>query len=73
MNEQLKAADPDIQLTKFLLRRLRQIGNVSATDLVIAKFGKFVPVVREAVECLLNVRGLSSTKKSEFGKKLLTL
>ena len=73
LTDQLRSTDPDIALTKFLLRRLRQIGNVSATALVVDKFSKFVPVVREAIEYLLHVPGLSGTAKADFGKRLLSL
>lgn len=73
LEEQLKLADPDLSLLKFLLRRLGQIGSSAEIDLVLKKFNKFVPAVREAVEFILQIPGLPRAKKAAIGKSLLKI
>ena len=73
LEEQLKLGEPDLSLLKFLLRRLGQIGSSAEIDLVLKKFNKFVPAVREAVEFILQIPGLPRAKKAAIGKSLLKI
>jgi hypothetical protein len=73
LEEQLKAEEPDLSLTKFLLRRLGQVGRGESSDLVLKKFKRFVPVVREAVEYLMQIAASDAAQKPEIGERLLKI
>jgi Reverse transcriptase (RNA-dependent DNA polymerase) len=73
LEEQIKANDVDLSLIKFLLRRLGQIGKGEASALVLKKFARFVPVIREAIEYLMQVSASDSAKKVSIGDRLLTI
>lgn len=71
--EQIHAEEADLQLVKFLLRRLSQLGDTNAIDLILDNFGKFVPVVRETMEYLLRLDSLPPERKKQIGEKILAI
>ena len=71
--EQIHEEEPDLSLLKFLLRRLAQLGDTNAIDLIFDNFSKFVPVIRETMEYLLQIESLSAGKKAGLGKKLIKI
>lgn len=73
LQEQINEEEPDLSLLKFLLRRLAQIGDTDAVDLIFDNFSKFVPVVREAIEYILSIETLTSEKKRELGERLIMI
>lgn len=73
LEEQIHEEEPDLSLLKFLLRRLAQLGDTDAINLVFDNFGKFVPVVRETMEYLLQIESLSATAKAGLGERLITI
>lgn len=73
LREQIEEEEPDLSLLKFLLRRLGQIGDTDAIDLIFDNFNKFVPVIRETIEYLLKLDTLSAEQKSEIGKRLIDI
>jgi len=73
LQEQINEEEPDLSLLKFLLRRLGQLGDTDAIDLIFDNFGKFVPVVRETIEYLLRLDGLKAAYKAKLGKKLIEI
>lgn len=73
LSEQLGDDEPDISLIKFLLRRLGQIGSTDPIDLIFDNFSKFIPVMRETIEYFLRLENLSSERKAEIGKKLISI
>lgn len=73
LEEQINEEEPDLSLLKFLLRRLAQLGDTDAINLIFDNFSKFVPVVRETVEYLLSIETLSATKKKELGERLIEI
>jgi len=73
LQEQINEEEPDLSLLKFLLRRLGQLGDADAVGLIFDNFGKFVPVIRETIEYLLRLDGLTSTQKAELGKSLIEI
>jgi Reverse transcriptase (RNA-dependent DNA polymerase) len=73
LQEQIYEEEPDLSLLKFLLRRLGQLGDMDAIDLIFNNFGKFVPVVREMIEYLLRLDGLSTERKAELGEWLIEI
>ena len=66
-------AELDIGLTRFLLRRLAQVDDKSAINLIFTNIAKFYPVFKEAIEYLQKIRKISTTMRHEVGKKLLDL
>jgi len=73
LEEQIHEEEPDLSLLKFLLRRLAQLGDTDAIDLIFDNFSKFVPVIRETMEYLLQVESLSAAAKAGLGEKLITI
>ncbi|MGB3516880.1 MAG: RNA-directed DNA polymerase [Elainellaceae cyanobacterium] len=73
LREHINEEEPDLSLLKFLLRRLGQIGDLDAIDLIFDNFKKFVPVIRETIEYLMKLDGLSSEEKAELGEKLINI
>jgi hypothetical protein len=72
LQEQINEEEPDLSLLKFLLRRLSQLGDTDAVDLIFDNFDKFVPVVRETMEYLLHLETLGRSVKKALGKRLIT-
>lgn len=73
LQEQINEEEPDLSLLKFLLRRLGQLGDTYAVDLIFDNFDKFVPVVRETLEYLLRLDGLTAERKAVLGAKLIDI
>jgi len=73
LTEQIAQEEPDLPILKFLLRRLGQLGDTSALDLVFSNFDKFVPVVKEAIDYTLRLKLISSADKVRFGKIILDI
>jgi hypothetical protein len=73
LDEQLKAKEPDLSLTKFLLRRLGQLGSGESAELVLKKFKRCVPVVREAVQYLVQVSASDATQRASMGEQLFKI
>lgn len=73
LQEQINEEEPDLSLLKFLLRRLAQIGDTDAIDLILDNFSKFVPVIRETIEYLLSMEKLPFIMKKDFGKQLIKI
>jgi len=63
LKEQVAADEPDLALLRFLLKRLGQLGDADAIDLVLDNIGKFVPVIRETTEYLLRLTNLPKKKR----------
>lgn len=73
LQEQIKEEEPDLSFLKFLLRRLAQLGDTDAIDLIFDNFSKFFPVVRETVEYLLSLEALSAARKKVLGERLIQI
>jgi hypothetical protein len=73
LQEQIAEEEPDLSLLKFLLRRLAQLGDAEAVDLIFDNFAKFVPVVRETVEYLLHLDNLSPAAKASLGARMIEI
>lgn len=73
LEEQIREEEPDLSLIKFLLRRLGQLGDTDAVDLIFDNFDKFALVIRETMEYLLRLDALPAARKSELGKRLIKL
>ena len=73
LTKQLGEREPDLPLMKFLLRRLAQLRRAESADLLLKKFKSCVPVVREAIEYLVQVSGSQSKEKTRRGEQLLKI
>ncbi|RON43691.1 RNA-directed DNA polymerase [Pseudomonas frederiksbergensis] len=73
LEEQIEEDEPDLSLIKFLLRRLAQLGDTYATNLIFDNFDKFVPVIRKCMEYLLHLDNLPADQKAKLGLKLIDL
>lgn len=73
LQEQINEEEPDLSLLKFLLRRLGQLGATGVVDLIFDNFSKFVPVIRETIECLLRLDALPDAQKVKLGARLIEI
>jgi hypothetical protein len=73
LKEQVEMEEPDLALLRFLLRRLGQLGDADAVDVIFDNFGKFVPVVRETMEYLVRLSNLPAQTWPQLGSRLLEI
>lgn len=74
LNEQIKGeSDPDPVITKFVLRRLSQLGSAEALDVVLeaATIVRLYPLFKDVMEYLRAVRHISIERRHEIGETLL--
>lgn len=71
--EQLAKEDVDWPLIKFALRRLGQMDNINAIDIVVENIDALYPVFKEVMEYIHNLRSLDSGIKQNIGQRLLEL
>lgn len=63
----------DVPLTRFLLRRVAQLGLVDTHDLLLSNLRRLFPLFREVVEALGAQDALTRSQKRKMGNKLLKL
>ena len=71
MSDQLSNEEPDLSMLRFLLRRMSQLDDAGAVDLVINNIGRLAPVAREAIQFLVKLSTLTGSAKQEAGMRLL--
>ena len=71
LSEQLSEEEPDLSLLRFLLRRMSQLDDVGAVDLVVTNIGRLAPVVREAIQFFVKLSSLADSDKQDVGRRLL--
>jgi hypothetical protein len=73
LDEQIHENEPDLSLLKFILKRLSQLGDTEALDLIFDSFDKFVPVVRETIDYIMSLSALTAPEKTKLGEKLIKI
>jgi Reverse transcriptase (RNA-dependent DNA polymerase) len=73
LEEQIHEEEPDLSLLKFILRRLSQLGDAQAIELIVSSFDKFVPVVRETIDYMMSLSALTASEKKELGERLIEI
>lgn len=73
LQEQLGNEGIDISVVKFILRRLGQIDNSDAVEVVIDNIDELYPVFKEVIEYLHSLRSLSIPMKHDVGRRLIDL
>jgi hypothetical protein len=73
LKEYITGSTVDIGLVGFVLRRLRQIRDDSALDLVLEHMEALYPVVKDAVCYITAIRRLDSSDRKEIGSRLVDL
>lgn len=74
LEEHINATDPlDPLIVRFILRRLSQLDDSSATDVVFGNMKRLYPVFKDAIGYVTAMRSLDATDKHELGLKLLNL
>jgi len=71
LSDQLSEEEPDLSLLKFLLRRMSQLEDTGAVDLIADNIGRLAPVVREAIGFFVKLTTLSDSTKEDVGRQLL--
>lgn len=69
------ASDVNFSIVRFVLRRLAQLGDKGAVDLVLAddSIKRFYPIFKDVVDYVRAVRSVESTERHEFGRRLLEI
>jgi hypothetical protein len=74
LGEHINASEPlDPLIVRFVLRRLSQLDDSSATDLVLKNMKRLYPVFKDAIGYVTAMRSLGGTDKHDVGLKLLDL
>jgi len=71
LSDQLSEEEPDLSLLRFLLRRMSQLEDAGAVDLIANNIGRLVPVVREAIRFFVKLTSLPDTSRQDVGRRLL--
>ena len=73
LEEQIVNCEIDVSISRFILRRLAQMGNSDAVDLVMDNINLLYPVFKDIVEYVQSLRNLEPEKKHDLGNRLLEL
>lgn len=76
LNDQITAEhELDIQIVRFVLRRLGQLGSAEAVDIVLEENAivRLYPVFKDVLEYLSAVRKLNADRRKEIGEQILNL
>ena len=71
--EQLNCEDIDIQVTRFVLRRLSQLKDPVGADMVLTSIDKLYPIFADVVRYLDSLKHLTKDERRDTGKKILDL
>jgi hypothetical protein len=72
LEEQIGSPEPlDVPITRFILRRLAQVDDDSATELVLKSVRRLYPVFKDALAYLTGIRSLDLAGKKAIGTALL--
>ena len=72
-NEEAAKDDPDFGLIRFVLGRMGQLGDDALVDEALKRLDSLYPAFPSIIEYLRNLRGLSSARGEEIGRKILDL
>jgi hypothetical protein len=73
LREQVAAPGLDIQLTRFVLRRLGQLDSTTALPTVLGNLEDLYPVFPDVVRMVKNLRSLDPTQRRDLGDRFLDL
>ena len=71
--EQLSCEDIDIQVTRFVLRRLGQLQDPVGADMVLTSIDKLYPIFTDVVGYLDSLKHLTKEDRRATGKKIVDL
>jgi acyl carrier protein len=71
--EQLEESDIDLPLVKFIIRRLGQMDNIDAVDVVIDNIDALYPLFKEVIVYIHSLRSLDISTKQDIGRRLVDL
>ncbi|MBG1261369.1 RNA-directed DNA polymerase [Nostoc commune] len=73
MEEMQQDGEIDFGIIRFVLRRLGQLGDSSIVDEVLDNLDVLYPAFPDIIRYLRSIRGLSPTRRSDIGTKILAL
>ena len=73
LEEQSELDEIDIPLTRFVLRRLAQLGSKESLDLVLDNIDKLYPVALDVIRYIQGLRDVDKEQRHEIGLRLLKL
>jgi len=73
LREEAENEEPDMPVVRFCLRRLGQLGDDSAVEIVFSNLESITPAFVDVIEYLSNLRYLNADNRSELGGRLLDL
>ena len=71
--DELAKDEPELPIIKFVLRRLRQLGDDMLVDDIFNNMDKLHPVLPDICKYIRNLRHLDSVGRSELGTRMLGL
>lgn len=74
LEEQIQSPNGiDLGITRFVLRRLSQINNPDAIDIVLNNIMVLYPVFKDAVEYVTSIRRMESSLRGQIGQRLIDI
>ena len=73
LNEQLSCENMDIQVTRFVLLRLKQLQDPVGADMVLTAIDKLYPMFTDVVGYLDSLKHLMGDERRAIGKKIIEL
>lgn len=73
LEEELQNGSPDVPIVRFVLRRLAQLGDDSAVDLVLGNIDEAMPAFSDVIHYFRALRHLDEEARSRLGNRLLDL
>ena len=71
--EEIKKADIDFGIIKFVLRRMGQLGDDSIVDEIFEKLDTLYPAFSDIIQYFSNLRNLKTKRYHEIGKRVIDL
>lgn len=68
--EELRKAEPDLGLVRFVLRRMGQLGDDSLVDPALGNLNSLHPAFPEIIDYLKSIRGVSDSRRREIGLEI---
>ena len=73
LEEQVAKEEINIPLTRFIIRRLAQLGSDDTLDLIMDSIDKLYPIIPDVVRYIQSIRNIDIPQKNEIGVKVLNL
>ncbi len=73
LSEQVEKKEINIQLTRFVVRRLTQLSSEEALDIILNNIENLYPIIPDVIKYILSLKNLHEKEKLKVGKHLINL